>query len=77
MLYFSLFMIGIILLRMCLSHDSFADHAWLMHFDCTYSISTRVFIFPPTEVSMIPPLPLFLFSERRTAVQAKKPFHLH
>lgn len=46
MLYLSLFMIGIILLNMCLSHGYFTDHAWLMHFDCTYSISTRVFIFP-------------------------------
>lgn len=55
---------------------SCTDHVWLMHFDCIYCI-VGVFIFSPSQSIYDTPPPPLLFSERQTAVQAKKPFHLH
>lgn len=40
-------------------------------------ISVGVFIFFPQRGIYDTPPPPLLFSERQTAVQAKKPFHLH
>lgn len=56
----------------------YCDGALTMRGSCivTAYIYVGAFIFFSGKVSDTPPPPL-LFSERQTAVQAKKPFHLH
>lgn len=51
------------------------DHVLLMHFDCIYFGGGIYLFFPWQSIYDTAPPPA-LFSERQTAVQAKKPFHL-